>query len=178
MLSRLVYFGGPFVHENGSKAAPRFKRSQLSLYGIRCCIKHRLDGNLPQIFHRALRLSHLQWVTSFKPKGITETLLAKCFYRLRKDYSNTLNLNQWESLRFSENSLNFSHYSTTEKNQWCYIDWDSVHFHWISETFTDSNLQWNIFWCREINSWYIDISIFFLAQEYFSCSRPDGGGIR
>ena len=35
------------------------------------------------------------------------------------DYAvNTLDLNQWESLRFSENSLNFSQYGTTEKIQW------------------------------------------------------------
>ena len=35
--------------------------------------------------------------------------------------NNTLHLNQRGSLRFSENSLNFSQYRTTEKNHWCYI---------------------------------------------------------
>jgi len=42
-----------------------------------------------------------------------------------------LNLNQRESLRFSENCLNFSQYSTSEKIQLWYIDW-------IELIFTDS----------------------------------------
>jgi len=46
-----------------------------------------------------------------------------------------------EFQRFSANSQNFSHYSTTEKIQWFYIDWNPVNYHWISETPTDSNLE-------------------------------------
>ena len=56
----------------------------------------------------------------------------------------TLNLNQWESLRISENSLEFIQFITTEKNQWRYVDWNSVNFYWCSETVTDSNLVWRL----------------------------------
>ena len=48
------------------------------------------------------------------------------------------NMNQRESLRISENSLNFIQYSSNEKIQRCYIDWHSMTFHWISKTLTDS----------------------------------------
>jgi len=58
-----------------------------------------------------------------------------------KDYNTNTGLNQWESLRFSENSLNLSQEGTTEFFQWCYTDWKSVIFHWILETFTDSNFE-------------------------------------
>ena len=51
-----------------------------------------------------------------------------------------------ESLRFSENLLEFSQYSTSEFFQRCYIGWDSVNFHWISETLSDSNLDCTV-WC-------------------------------
>ena len=44
-----------------------------------------------------------------------------------------LNLNQWESLRFSGKLLNFSLYSTTGNISWNF-DWNTVNFHWISET--------------------------------------------
>jgi len=52
----------------------------------------------------------------------------------------TLDLNQWKSLRFSENSLNASQYSTTKTIRWFYEDWNSVNwnFHWISEALTIS----------------------------------------
>jgi len=43
-----------------------------------------------------------------------------------------------EHLRFSKNSVNLSQ---SEKNQWCYVDWNPVNFHWISETLTGSNLE-------------------------------------
>jgi len=33
----------------------------------------------------------------------------------------------------------FNQYSTSEKNQWCHIDWNSVNVHWLSDTLTDSN---------------------------------------
>jgi len=47
---------------------------------------------------------------------------------------NTLNLSQWESLKISKNSVNFSHYTPTEKNKnkkktyKCHIDWNSGNF--------------------------------------------------
>jgi len=58
----------------------------------------------------------------------------------------TLNLNQWESLRFSKTHwfqvntapLNFSVVTWLSR----YTDWNSVNFHWISDTFTDSKVFW------------------------------------
>jgi len=57
----------------------------------------------------------------------------------------TVNLNQWESLRFSKSSLNFRQYGTNWLLfQWCYFDWNSVDFRWFSETLTDSNLVYSV----------------------------------
>ena len=44
----------------------------------------------------------------------------------------TINLNHCE--RSIEKSLNSSHYSTTKFFQRCYIDLNSVNFHWISDS--------------------------------------------
>ena len=44
-------------------------------------------------------------------------------------------MNQWESLRFSENSLNLTQYGITKFFQWCYFVWNSVNFHWISDSY-------------------------------------------
>jgi len=48
-----------------------------------------------------------------------------------------------ECLRFSEDSLDFSQYSTSEEVQWFYIDWRWVNFNWILKTLTDSNSYWS-----------------------------------
>ena len=51
---------------------------------------------------------------------------------LKKILTHSLNLNQWESLRFGENSI--CRYSITGKIQCGYIDWNSVNFHRISDS--------------------------------------------
>jgi len=50
----------------------------------------------------------------------------------------SLNLNQCESLKISENSLNLNQYITVEKISCTVLN--PVNFHYISETLTDSNL--------------------------------------
>jgi len=57
----------------------------------------------------------------------------ECFYGYLICYF--LNLNQWKSLRFSENSLNLSKccksHKTSKHHRICSL-WKSVNFHWIS----------------------------------------------
>jgi len=65
----------------------------------------------------------------------------RCYQNTANHTVHTLTLNQLVSLGFSENSLNSSQYSTAEYFQWCYTDWNSVNFNWISRTLTDSNLE-------------------------------------
>jgi len=81
-----------------------------------------------------------------KPRTNTSSHQCRWYFLLMKWFLAlfifSLSLNQWESLRISENSLYFSQYRTTEKNPWCYIDLNSANFHWFSETLTDSNLEW------------------------------------
>jgi len=84
----------------------------------------------------------------------------------------------WESLRFSENSLNHCHYSTTEKNKWSYIDWNSVNFHRISETLTDRNLECTRFFIFTVYFmfgatliWPLLIFFFFHLPHYLTISR-------
>ena len=49
----------------------------------------------------------------------------------------------WDSVKTNwkmyEN--NWSQYNTTKFFQGCYTGWNSVNFHWTSETLTDSNLE-------------------------------------
>jgi len=67
--------------------------------------------------------------------------LSQAWEHLEVNFFCTLYLmSQWYSLRFSENLLNFSRYITTNSFQWCFLDWNSVKFYWISDTFTDSSL--------------------------------------
>jgi len=65
--------------------------------------------------------------------------------------------------RFSENHWIWQ-YSTSEFFQWCHIDWNSVNFHWISETFTDSNLE------GILHGMYSQRTHFFGAEPYSELS--------
>jgi len=100
----------------------------------------RLDGMFIFLFFSLVKMSvqKLIWIyqgEQCRYQG-SQKDKKKCYYIIY-----TLNLNQWESLKFSENSMNISKYSTNEFFQWCYIGWNFVNFHWISENLTDSNLE-------------------------------------
>jgi len=70
---------------------------------------------------------------------VSPCLATKCW---TQEHESSEGMHSWESLRSSEKSLNSSQYSTTEKNLWSYLDWNSVNFYRISEILTDSNLEY------------------------------------
>jgi len=53
-------------------------------------------------------------------------------------------MNHFKSVRFSENSLNFSQYSTFEKNHWCAVLSENLWIFTESQTLIDSNLEWGL----------------------------------
>ena len=110
-------------------------------------LKRYLAGK--QAISRSARHWNLVWFPSVSAVGAF-SLHARTPKGLGTAYQCTPNLNQWKSPRFSKNSLNFSQYSTTEKIQWCYIDWI---FAESQRLLTDSNLISASLWAIKPSHW-------------------------